>query len=594
MASIIPRKGFRAKKTLRVSDRQQWEALLQGRHHIENGQPNKECDNHEKCLQCVDTENIDGGKHNDLIVSKHKNNELPESAVNHRATFSDKNEVMKTKFKKSPAVGITENQVENRSLKSPKNVQTSGHLETKTYPQKKHHNSSLLKKNISSSSETVVQNKTPHGSTLCISSFVLKEDFNRASKTKSTKVSKTLNQKNYVKSIHSDKNRNVKAAFHIVDTEELISSNSNNTTGKLKKLKHSLVPVLEKLPTETQWNMMNNVQLSELRVTENINNKIKISIHTESQSSSVSKCHYKEKSIESKILTDDQDDIECTPIILKEMKTPDRAERKRFHSRREGKNKHKKIKISHDAKSVHFNLSCEKSTQTAKKITWEEVQKILHHKMNTELGSDTLGKKLEELTRRVENIDCTQKHEELAKSIQSRIKHLEKKVNILQAVNSARLRRNPEEPQMTPVSHDPISGANLKNAEPVANENYVDSCTVLGAPSDQKSQLLPYRKTSDSINYELNLQKTKRTSNSVPTDAKNTRNIPLPKNLDTVTPANTHCGDMASKTTEGNTESPDTLVWQPNRKEELGNTRQESNATSSQIIIDLTKGNEQS
>ncbi|XP_062913563.1 activating transcription factor 7-interacting protein 1-like isoform X2 [Mobula hypostoma] len=543
MASIIPRKGFRAKKTLRVSDREQWEALLRGRHHIKNGQPNKECDHQEKYLQCVDTGNIDGGKHNDLIISKHKNNELPESEVNQRASFSDKNEVMKTKFKISPAVDITENQVENRSLISPKNVQTSGHLETKTYPQKKHHNSSLLKKNINSSSETADQNKTPHGSTLHISSFVLKEDFNRASKTKSTKVSKMLNQKNYVKSIHSDKNRNVKAAFHIVDAEDLISSNSNNTTGKLKKLKHSLVPVLEKLPTATQWNMMNNVLLSELRVTENINNKIKISEHTESQSSSVSKCHYEEKSNESKILTDDQDDIECTPIILREiLKSPDRAERKRFHSRREGKNKHKKIKISHDAKSVHFNLSCEKSTQTAKKITWEEIQKILHHKMNTELGSDTLGKKLEELTRRVENIDCTQKHEELAKSIQSRIKHLEKKVRtILQAVNSARLGRNPEEPETIALSHDPISGADLKNAEPVANANYVDSCTVLGAPSDQKSQPLPYRKTSDSINYELNLQKTERTSNSVPADAKNTRNIPLPKYLDTVMPANTHC-----------------------------------------------------
>ncbi|XP_055507721.1 activating transcription factor 7-interacting protein 1-like isoform X1 [Leucoraja erinacea] len=585
-ANIPPRKGFRAKKTLKVSDRQQWESLLRRKHHIEIEQPCKECNHQGNNLQSMNAGSIDGGKSNELFISKHEHNKPAESELNQSTTFNDNIKVIQTKFKILPDVCRTEKRLENQRLNSQKSFQITGHLETKTHLQMEHQNISLLKKIITTSSKTNNQNKTgAHSSAIHSSYFVLKEDFNGASKTNSTNAPELLDQKNNVNSISLDKTQNVDPVYRIVDVENLkyISSISNDRTSKLKKLKLSLVPMVENLSTESEENIMYNMQLSALPVTQKLKYKFNESLRSESLSSSVPKYNNEEKSDEFNIHTDDQDEITCTPIILKELKSPDRPRKKRTHSS-EKKHKRKKIRTSHNVNSGHLNLSFDKSTETTKKITWDEMQKVLHRRIAAELSSDILGKKVEELTRRIENIDCTQKHEELAQSIQTRINNLEKKVTtVLQTINRPSARRKPEEPKMPPVPHYPTSAADLKNAEPTTCVNYMDLSAV---PSDQKLQLLPHEKTSDSTNYELNLQQLKR---KMPNDAKITKNIPLPKNLDTVTPASTHCSGVASKTVQWYMVSPNTQIWQSDSNHQQ---MQESILTSNKMIIDLTKGDE--
>ncbi|XP_069763031.1 activating transcription factor 7-interacting protein 2-like isoform X2 [Narcine bancroftii] len=340
---------------------------------------------------------------------------------------------------------------------------------------------------------------------------------------------------------------------------------------------------------ETQENRTYSMQSSPFNFTQNINGKCNRSVHTESQSTNVSKNRNEEKSDESKFLNDDQGDVECPPVIRKERKGSGQILRKRIHSRRKGKNKQKKIKTSQDEKS---DLPC-LSYETTKKISWEEIQNVLHRKISTELDHNILGKKLEELTRRIDNIDCTQKHEELAKSIQIRIKHLERKVKIaLQTINRASLRKKSEESKMIPGSNYPPPGAKVKCAESMANANYMDSHIALVDPSDQASQLLPCKKTPDTAIYELNLQKLTRFANSLPKDAKNERNIALPKNLDTVTPASIYSSGVTSIITQRNVVSPDILIWSPDSEGQQGDARQEYNLTSSRMIIDLTKDDE--
>lgn len=54
----------------------------------------------------------------------------------------------------------------------------------------------------------------------------------------------------------------------------------------------------------------------------------------------------------------------------------DRPRKKRTHSS-EKKHKRKKIRTSHNVNSGHLNLSFDKSTETTKKITWDEVILVL-------------------------------------------------------------------------------------------------------------------------------------------------------------------------------------------------------------------------
>ncbi|XP_067912502.1 activating transcription factor 7-interacting protein 1 isoform X2 [Heterodontus francisci] len=216
---------------------------------------------------------------------------------------------------------------------------------------------------------------------------------------------------------------------------------------------------------------------------------------------------------------------------------------------------------------------------------------MLQQKMVAKLSNDVLDNKLEELTKRIENIDCRQKHEELAKTIQTRIKRLERKVKAaLQTVNTVTFRKKPEEQsEMAPVPQYATTVLNSNNAsEPGSLTKHMDSSIALAVASVPSSRPLPYKKTPDSSNYELNLQLPERTSDSVPEDAKIARNIPLPKNLDTVTPASTNYCDI-SKTTQRNEVSPDSLTLQPISNGQMIDARQGSNMMSSQIVIDLTE-----
>uniref|UniRef100_UPI00398E9F73 activating transcription factor 7-interacting protein 1 isoform X2 n=1 Tax=Pristiophorus japonicus TaxID=55135 RepID=UPI00398E9F73 len=603
IANIAPRKVFRAKKTLQVSDRKQWESLHRRRHHSENEQSFKECDHQQNHLQGMDSEDIGGGQPDQHFISNRIKSDIPNSELNKNATFHCKNEVIEAKFKKLADICMTEKQLGSASLKSQEDIHSNGHLETKKQcPQKKEHQGiNLLRKVINSPSKTADQNITAtNGSAIHISSYVLKEDFNRASKTYSTNVPELLDQKNCVKTISLDDKWDVEPVLRIIGVEDLkfVSSDCNAKTSNLKKMKHSIVPILEKMSNEAHENMMYNVHLSALHVSHNVNDKVEERVQNESQNSSVSKYLTEEKSQtdESRFLTDYPEEIECSPMILKEMKSSDQILRKRTHSRSEEKNKEKRAKTSENDKSDHLNLSSKnQSGETTKKMSLEEIQKILHRKMVTELSNDILGHKLEELTKRIENIDCKQKHEEMAKRIQTRIKRLEKQVKAaLQTINTVSLRKKPDEnssaifslsplqrSEMAPVPQYATTGLNSNNAsEPVSIAKHINSSTAL----DQSPQPLPSNKSPDSSSYEQNLQLPERTPKSVPEDAKIARNIPLPKNLDIVTPASTNYCDSSSKTTQRNEGSPDTLILHPD-----SNVRQGSSLTSSQIVIDLTK-----
>ncbi|XP_067859854.1 activating transcription factor 7-interacting protein 1 [Heptranchias perlo] len=613
VTNIAPRKVFRAKKTLRVSDRQQWETLLRRRHHSENEQHFKACDHQENHLQGMDAEGIDGDKSDEHFILKRANIDLPKFELNQSATFHHKNEVIKAKFKKSADICTTEKHLENACLEGQEDIQSNGHLETKKQcAQKKEYQSiSLVRKVINSPSKTADQNITAtNGSAIHISSYVLKEKvFDRASKPYSTKVPEQLDQKNCVKSISLDKKWDVAPVLSIIGVEDLkfVSSDPNNKTSNLKKIKNSIVPILEKMSNEAHDNMMYNVQLSALHVTQNVNDKVEEKVQNGSQNFSVLKYLNEEKSQtdESRFLTDDQEEIECSTILLKEMKSSDQVLRKRIHSRSEEKNK--RVKTSEDDKIDHLNLSSKnQSAETTRKISLEEIQKMLHRKMVTEFSSDILGNKLEELAKRIENIDCRQRHEELAKSIQTRIKRLERKVKTaLQTVNTVSLRKKPEQnssaicslpslqqPEMANVEQYVTTAVNSNNAlEPESLAEHVDSSIALTILSDQSSQPL-LQKTPDYSNYELNLQLYGRAPKPVPENVKLARNTPLPKNLDTVTPS-TNYHVISSKTTQRNEVSPDALTLRPDNKGQVVDARQGSNMTSSQIVIDLTEDDEQ-
>ncbi|GCB70889.1 hypothetical protein scyTo_0010876, partial [Scyliorhinus torazame] len=80
----------------------------------------------------------------------------------------------------------------------------------------------------------------------------------------------------------------------------------------------------------------------------------------------------------------------------------------------------------------------------------------------------------------------------------------------------------------------------------------------------------------------------KGTSNSMPGDAKIELNIPLPKDLDTVTPASTNYCDISTPAPR-NEVSPDYLTLEPDNKREMVDIKQGSKLPSSQMVIDLTQ-----
>ncbi|XP_038676806.1 activating transcription factor 7-interacting protein 2 [Scyliorhinus canicula] len=601
VTNIAPRKIFRAKKTLRASDRKQWEALHRRRSHSGNGEAFKESDNQENHLQDMDAECIDGSKPDKHYILSHVKSELPKSELSQSSIYC-KNDV-KAELKALSDTCVAEKPVENTSLKNQEDIQSNGHLVC--YQQREHQNIGLLRKALNAPSKAADQNViATNGSAIRISSYVLTEDFSKTSKTYSTKIPELLNRKNYVKSISLDKKWDIEPVLRIIDVEDLkfVSSDPNDKTSNLKKIKYSIGPIFKKMSNEAPENMC-NVQLSAPRVAININNKVEENVQNGSQDSCVSKCLNVEEQSEidaSKFLTDCQEGIECSPIILKEVKSS--VLRKRTHSRDEERSNNKRVKTLEGDKREHFNLSSKnQSTDTTKKMSLDEIQKMLHQKMVTEL-SDGLDNKLEELTKRIENIDCRQKHEKLAKSILTRIKRLERKVKAaLQTVDAVSLKKKAEESpsalfsqhsEMQPVPQYAATAVILTNAsEPGSLAKRMDSSAALVVVSDQSSQPLPYRKTPDSSNYELNLQIPERTSNSMPEDAKIEWNIPLPKDLDIVIPASTNYCDISTSAPR-NEESPDYLTLEPDSKRKIADVKQGSKLPSSQMVIDLTEDDE--
>ncbi|GCB68943.1 hypothetical protein scyTo_0015264, partial [Scyliorhinus torazame] len=469
----------------------------------------------------MDAECIDGSKPDKHYILSHAKSELPTPELSQSSIYS-KDDV-KGESKALSDTCVAEKPVENTIFKNQEDIQSNGHLVC--YQQREHQNIGLLRKALNSPSKVADQNIiATNGNAIRISSYVLTEDFNKTSKTNSTKIPELLNRKNYVKSISLDEKWNIEPVLRIIDVEDLkfVSSNPSDKTSNLKKIKYSIGPILEKMSNEAPENMC-NVHLSAPRVTFNVNNKVEENVQNGIQNSYISKCLKVEEQSEingSKFLTDCQEGIECGPIILKEVKSS--VLKKRTHSRGEERSTNKRVKTLEGDKREHFNLSSKiQSTDTTKKMSLDEIQKMLHQKMVTELG-DGLDNKLEELTKRIENIDCRQKHEKLAKSIQTRIKRLERKVKAaLQTVDAMSLKKKAEEVQsspstsalfsqqseLQPVPQYAATSVILTNAsEPGSLAKHMDSSAALVVVSDQSSQQLPYRKTPDSSNYELNLQ----------------------------------------------------------------------------------------
>ncbi|XP_043567940.1 activating transcription factor 7-interacting protein 2-like isoform X2 [Chiloscyllium plagiosum] len=567
VANIAPRKVFRAKKTLQVSDRKQWEALIRIRPQNGNKQPFRERDHLTSDLKCTDTEDV--SKPDEHLISNCPKSDISKPELNQTLTLHCKNEVIKAKFKHCSVTRMSDKQLENAGLKSQEDVQSNGHPETKNQDpqQKEFQNIGLLKMSLKSSSETADQNTTvTNGSAISCSTCALKEDFNRTSKTHSTKVPALLDQKNCVTSISLDKKWNIEPVLHTIGVEDLkfVSSGACEKTSNLKKTKHSISPISENL---------SNVHLSALHIAQDVNDKVEGSVQNERQKPSVSKCLHVEdqsKIDESKLLINYQEQIECNTIMDKKRS----GLRKRTHSSSEERSSNKQFKTSEGDKSDHLKLhSKSQSAETTKKKCFHEIQKWIHQKIATELRSDHLNNKLEDLTKRIENIECRQNHEELAKTIQIRIKRLERKVKAaLKTVNTQSLRKTAEESNSAsfslkqsdihPVPQYATTGENSTNAlEPESIAEYMDSSATPATVPDQSSQPLPYKELPDSSNCELSLQLPGRTSNFVPEDAEIAWNIPLPKNLDTVTPSSTHYSDI-SNATQSNKVSPDTLTLQ--------------------------------
>ncbi|XP_078096021.1 uncharacterized protein LOC144510452 [Mustelus asterias] len=590
VANIAPRKIFRAKKTLRASDRKQWEALHRRRSHSGNDQPFKKYDHQKNHLQGMDAEGIDDSKHGKHFISNHAKSELSKPGLCQSSTMYCKSDI-KAELKASDT-DVAEKHIETASLKD-QDIQSNGHLQLR-----EHQNIGLLRKSINSPSKSADQNViATNGSAIHISSCVLKEDFNnKTSKTYSTKIPELMDQKNCVKSISSDRKWNIEPVLSIIDVEDLkfVSLNANDKTGNLKT-KYSIGPILEKMSNKAQENMR-NMHLSAPHITINVKDKVEENVQNGIQNADVSKCLNVE---ESRFLTNCQGRIECSPIIQKDLKSS--VSRKRTHSKGGERSSKKRVKILEGDKSDHFKLSSKsQSADTTKKMSLDEIQKMFHQKMVTELG-DGLDSKLEELTKRIENIDCRQKHEELAKSIQTRIKRLERKVKAaLQTVNALSLRKKAEESTSTLFSQQSetqpvpqygttaVISMNATEARSLAK--HMDSSAALAVVSDQSSQPLPHTKTPDSSNYELNLQLPKRTSNSMAEDAKIEWNVPLPKNLDIVTPSTNYCDII--NTTPRNEMSPDYLTLKPDSKRQVVDVKQRSNLPNSKTVIDLTEDDE--
>ncbi|XP_048465907.1 activating transcription factor 7-interacting protein 2-like isoform X2 [Rhincodon typus] len=604
IANIAPRKVFRAKKTLRVSDRKQWEALIRIRPPNGSKQPFRDCDHLKSHLKGTDAEDV--SKHNEHFISNCPKNDISKPELNQSLTFHCKNDVVKAKFKHLSDICVTENQLENARLKSQEDIQSNDH----PYPQQKEHqNIGSLRKPLKSSSETIDQNLTAtNGSVISCSTSALKEDFSRTSKTHSMKIPAPLDQKNCVTSISVDKKWNIEPVLHVIGVEDLkfVSSDVHDKTSNLKKINHSISPISEKMSSEVHQNLMCNVHLSALHISHNVTEKVKGSVLNERQKPSVSKyLHVEDQSQidESKLLIDYQEQIECNAIILMDKKSS--VLRKRTHSSGEERSSNKRVKTSEGDKSDHLKLTSKsQSAETTKKKCLYEIQKLIHQKIATELRSDDLDNKLEELTKRIENIECRQNHEELAKTIQIRIKRLERKVKAaLKTVNMQSRRKTLEEsnstsfslkqPDVQPVPQHATTGENSTNTlKPGSVAEHMDISATPATVPDRSSQTLTYKKLPDSSNYELSFQLPERTSNFVLEDEEITWNIPLPKNLDIVTPASTHYSDI-SNTTQSNAVSPDTLTLQCDDKGQTVDAEQRDNLISTQIVIDLTEDDEQ-
>ncbi|GCC26047.1 hypothetical protein chiPu_0004461 [Chiloscyllium punctatum] len=606
LANIAPRKVFRAKKTLQVSDRKQWEALIRIRPPNGNKQPFSERDHLTSDLKDTDTEDV--SKPDEHLISNCPKSDISKTELNQTLTLHCKNEVIKAKFKHCSVTRMSDKQLENAGLKSQEDVQSNGHPETKKQdPQQKElQNIGLLKMSLKSSSETTDQNITVrNGSAISCSTCALTEDFNRTSKTHSTKVPALLDQKNCVTSISLDKKWNIEPVLHTIGVEDLkfVSSGACKKTSNLRKTKHSISPISENLSNEAHQNLMCNVHLSARHIAQDLNDKVEGSVQNERQKPSVSKCLHVEdqsKIDESKLLINYQEQIECNTIMDKKRS----GLRKRTYSSSEERSSNKQVKTSEGDKSDHLKLhSKSQSAETTKKKCFHEIQKLIHQQIATELR-DHLNNKLEDLTKRIENIECRQNHEELAKTIQIRIKRLERKVKAaLKTVNTQSLRKTAEESKSASFSlkqsdihsvpQHATTGENSTNAlEPESIAEYMDSSATPATVPDQSSQPLPYKELPDSSNCELNLQLPGRTSNFVPEDAEIAWNIPLPKNLDIVTPSSTHYSDF-SNATQSNEVSPDTLTLQCDDKGQTVDVEQRNNLTSAHIVIDLTEDDEQ-
>eukprot|EP00062_Callorhinchus_milii_P019111 gi/632973324/ref/XP_007903098.1/ PREDICTED: activating transcription factor 7-interacting protein 1-like [Callorhinchus milii] len=513
ISNVTPRKILKAKKTLCPSNRQQWTALVNLRDHRENERTCRESDRQEKHRRNVGSIGLGCQSEKHFVPNGTNTNHLkPE--FNQPAPFHQKNEVSTTQNKKLAEIRIAERCCNITSLKSPAGTPHNGHLEARKANHQKHKTINLLRKVIYPLKKSTDKLESDVNSSFHVSSRVLKEAFDLASVQCSTKISKLVEQKNCVKLMNADRKQDCEPVFSSVGVKHLkfVSSDFNeNKTRNKRKLKDSVIPILEKMSIEAHEDIMCNRNLLASPV-HSLDDEVEKREQKGHQRSSDSKCIKRMKFQQegSMFLSEYQHEIQYSSALPKAIKTNyGEVQRKRTLSEGKEKDYPKHLKTSEVHQNDHMDVrSKRQSTEPVQKVSSEEIQEMLQKKIVAR-HNEILGNSLAELTKKIESIDCGKNHEELAKSLCTRIKRLERKVKIMlepvhapgknrdeSASTSAALQQ--PEPSMTP-QYASTAINSTQPAQPMSPGKPLGSSTELVILSDE----LPHRKPPEVSPYFL-------------------------------------------------------------------------------------------